>query len=157
MVEMPSAVMVADQLAREVSFLSIGTNDLIQYALAIDRVNEHVGYLYHPLHPAVLRMVKMVVEAGHAAGIKVGMCGEMAGEAQFAAVLLGLGLDELSMNATAIPAVKSVLRGASLDACRQLAAEALELATAHDIEALVAARMRQWFPTDPIHGAPRQG
>ena len=153
MVEMPSAVMVADQLAREVSFLSIGTNDLIQYALAIDRVNEHVGYLYHPLHPAILRMVDRVVKAGHAAGIRVGMCGEMAGDPLFSAVLLGLGLDELSMNAAAIPAVKSILRGAQLDECRKLAATALDLPTAADVEALVEAKMHEWFPDEPFHGA----
>src|SRR6185369_2244470 len=146
MVEMPAAVMVADLLAKESDFLSIGTNDLIQYALAIDRVNEHVGYLYHPLHPAILRMVRMVVEAGHAAGIRVGMCGEMAGEPMFAAVLLGLGLDELSMNATAIPAVKAVLRGARLHEARALAEAALTLPTAAEIEALVQRKMNEWFP-----------
>lgn len=151
MVEMPSAVMVADQLAREVQFLSIGTNDLIQYALAIDRVNEHVGYLYHPLHPAILRMVNMVVQAGHAAGIRVGMCGEMAGEPMFAAVLLGLGLDELSMNSASIPVVKSVLRGAHLEDARALAKAALELPTAADVEALVGRKMREWFPNELFH------
>jgi phosphoenolpyruvate-protein phosphotransferase (PTS system enzyme I) len=150
MVEMPSAVMVADQLAREVDFLSIGTNDLIQYALAIDRVNEHVGYLYHPLHPAILRMVRYVVDAGHAAGIHVGMCGEMAGEPLFAAVLLGLGLDELSMNATAIPAVKAVLRGAHIDQARSLAEAALALPTAAEVEALVERKMLEWFPKDLV-------
>ena len=151
MVEMPSAVMVADQLAREVDFLSIGTNDLIQYALAIDRVNEHVGYLYHPLHPAILRMVKMVVDAGHAAGIRVGMCGEMAGEPMFAAVLLGLGLDELSMNATAIPVVKAVLRGAHVEDAKALATAALALPTAAEVEALVSQKMSEWFPKDLLH------
>ncbi len=153
MVEMPSAVMVADLLAREVAFLSIGTNDLIQYALAIDRVNEHVGYLYHPLHPAILRMVKMVVDAGHAAGIRVGMCGEMAGEPLFAAVLLGLGLDELSMNATSIPAVKTVLRGTRIDEAKALAKEALTLATAAEVEALVERTMGAWFEKDLLQGA----
>ena len=153
MVEMPSAVMVADQLAREVSFLSIGTNDLIQYALAIDRVNEHVGYLYHPLHPAILRMVKMVVDAGHAAGIRVSMCGEMAGDPMYSAVLLGLGLDELSMNSSAIPAVKSVLRAAHLHDARELAKAALELPTAADVEALVGKKMREWFPNELFHAA----
>ena len=153
MVEMPSAVMVSDQLAREVDFLSIGTNDLIQYSLAIDRVNEHVGYLYHPLHPAILRMVRMVVEAAHAAGITVGMCGEMAGEPLFAAVLLGLGLDELSMNATAIPAVKAVLRGARLADARELADAAVALPTAAEVEALVELKMGEWFPTDLLRAA----
>jgi phosphotransferase system enzyme I (PtsI) len=152
MVEMPSAVMVADQLAREVDFLSIGTNDLIQYSLAIDRVNEHVGYLYHPLHPAILRMVRLVVDAAHAAKIRVGMCGEMAGEPLFAAVLLGLGLDELSMNATAIPAVKAVLRGAHLADAQALAQEVLGLATAAEVEALVELRMSTWFSKDLLHG-----
>ena len=153
MVEMPSAVMVADQLAREVSFLSIGTNDLIQYALAIDRVNEHVAYLYHPLHPAILRMVDRVVKAGHAAGIRVGMCGEMASDPLFSAVLLGLGLDELSMNAAAIPAVKAILRGARLDECQKLATAALDLPTAAEVEALVEKKMHEWFPDEPFHGA----
>jgi phosphoenolpyruvate-protein phosphotransferase (PTS system enzyme I) len=151
MVEMPSAVMVSDQLAREVDFLSIGTNDLIQYSLAIDRGNEHVGYLYHPLHPAILRMVRMVVDAGHAAGIHVGMCGEMAGDPMYAAVLLGLGLDELSMNATAIPVVKAVLRGSRLLEARALADASLMLPTAQDVEALVEKKMAEWFPSDLLH------
>src|SRR6185436_4325231 len=105
-----------------------------------------VGYLYHPLHPAILRMVRYVVDAGHAAGIRVGMCGEMAGEPMFALVLLGLGLDELSMNSTAIPVVKSVLRGALMSDARALAERALELPTAEEIEALVHERMRSWYP-----------
>ena len=148
MVEMPSAVMIADLLAKEADFMSIGTNDLIQYSLAIDRVNEHVGYLYHPLHPAILRMVRYVVDAGHAAGVRVGLCGEMAGEPMFALVLLGLGLDELSMNSTTIPIVKSVLRGSSLLAAKQLAEQAMGLATTDEIEALVNDFMKRHYSSD---------
>jgi len=153
MVEMPSAVMVADMLAREADFMSIGTNDLIQYALAIDRVNEHVGYLYHPLHPAILRMIRYVVDAGHAAGVRVGLCGEMAGEPMFALILLGLGLDELSMNSTSIPVVKSVLRGGKLSVSRELAEHALSLPTAADIEALVHDHMATRYPADLLRAA----
>jgi phosphoenolpyruvate-protein phosphotransferase (PTS system enzyme I) len=153
MVEMPSAVMVADLLAKECDFLSIGTNDLIQYSLAIDRVNEHVGYLYHPLHPAILRMVRYVVDAGHAAGVRVGMCGEMAGEPMFALVLLGLGLDELSMNSTAIAVVKSVLRGTTLAAAKEMAEAALSMATAQEIEAMVQEVMSKSYPEELLKAA----
>jgi phosphoenolpyruvate-protein phosphotransferase (PTS system enzyme I) len=131
----------------------VGTNDLIQYALAIDRVNEHVGYLYHPLHPAILRMVRYVVDAGHAAGVRVGLCGEMAGEPMFALVLLGLGLDELSMNSTAIPIVKSVLRGATLSAAKELADRALSLSTTDEIEALVHEFMSRHYSPDLLEAA----
>ncbi|HEY7954617.1 MAG TPA: phosphoenolpyruvate--protein phosphotransferase [Polyangia bacterium] len=153
MVEMPSAVMVADQLARECDFLSIGTNDLIQYALAIDRVNEHVGYLYEPLHPAILRMIRYVVDAGHAAGVRVGLCGEMAGEPMYAIILLGLGVDEMSMNSTSIPVVKSVLRGARLGSARELTEHALSLPTAADIEALVHEHMVARYPQELLRAA----
>jgi phosphotransferase system enzyme I (PtsI) len=153
MVEMPSAVMVADLLAKECDFLSVGTNDLIQYALAIDRVNEHVGYLYHPLHPAILRMVRYVVDAGHAAGVRVGMCGEMAGEPMFGLILLGLGLDELSMNSTAIPVVKSVLRGTTLQQAKELAEQALSMATAQEIENLVQETMSKSYPEELLKAA----
>jgi phosphotransferase system enzyme I (PtsI) len=153
MVEMPSAVMVADLLAKEVDFMSVGTNDLIQYALAIDRVNEHVGYLYHPLHPAILRMVRYVVDAGHAAGVRVGLCGEMAGEPMFALILLGLGLDEMSMNSTSLPIVKSVLRGSSLAAARELAEKAMSLSTTEEIEALVQAHMAGNYSADLLEAA----
>jgi len=144
---------VADLRARECDFMSIGSNDLIQYALAIDRGNEHVGYLYHPLHPAILRMVRYVVDAGHAAGVRVGLCGEMAGEPMFALILLGLGLDELSMNSTSIPVVKSVLRGARLGAARELAERALALPTAHEIETLVHEHMATRYPEDLLRAA----
>ena len=112
MVELPSAALIADRLARECDFLSIGTNDLIQYTLAIDRQNKEVAYLYRPMHLAVLRTLVMICDAGRRAGIPVSMCGEMAGEPLYALVLLGLGLSELSMNGPSIPLVKRVMRAA---------------------------------------------
>jgi phosphotransferase system enzyme I (PtsI) len=133
MIEVPSAVAVADLLAQHADFFSIGTNDLIQYSLAIDRVNEYVAHLYQPLHPAVLRMIRQVVDAGHAAGIPVGMCGEMAGDARAVPLLLGLGLDSLSMNPLAIPRVKQVLRLASAKDWGRLAKSALGYATAAEV------------------------
>ena len=148
MVEMPSAVTIADLLARECDFFSIGTNDLIQYSLGIDRENEHLSYLYRPLHPAILRSVRSIVEAGHAAGIRVGMCGEMAGDPMHTLVLCGLGLDELSMNATAIPVVKGVLRNASLQEARRFADEILQLSTVSEIEARVHELMSKRFPDE---------
>jgi phosphoenolpyruvate-protein phosphotransferase (PTS system enzyme I) len=137
MIEMPSAVMVADHLAKMVDFFSIGTNDLIQYTLAVDRVNEHVAYLYEPLHPALLRLIEMVVRAARERGIPVGLCGEMAGDAVVAPVLLGLGLTELSMNAVAIPQVKQVIRDAQVAELRDLATTALTLSSAPEIRQLL--------------------
>jgi phosphotransferase system enzyme I (PtsI) len=133
MIEIPSAVTIADQLAREVDFFSVGTNDLVQYALAIDRVNEHVAHLYEPLHPAILRMIKQVVDAGHRAGIPTSLCGEMAGEALYIPILLGLELDSLSMNPLAIPRVKKIIRSASLEECKIYLREVLDLPTAAEI------------------------
>jgi phosphotransferase system enzyme I (PtsI) len=146
MIEMPSAVMTADHLAGEVDFFSIGTNDLIQYTMAIDRGNEAVGYLYQPLHPALLRMVKLVTDAARARGIPVAMCGEMAGEPLLAAVLLGLGLTELSMNAAAIPMVKSVLRAVSAADARRLAERCLAMPSTEHVERLVKEHMAQVIP-----------
>jgi phosphotransferase system enzyme I (PtsI) len=149
MIEMPSVALIADHIAPEVDFFSIGTNDLIQYTLAIDRVNEHVSYLYRPLHPAILRIIRYVAEAGHDHNVPVAMCGEMAGDPLFALVLVGLGLSELSMNAVAIPVVKSVLRGSTMAEARRLADQALTLATPDEIEALVKDHMAKRFPDDP--------
>ena len=148
MIEVPSAVVMADQLAREVDFFSIGTNDLIQYALAIDRVNERVTYLYEPLHPAVLRLIQRVVKTGHDAGIRVAMCGEMAGEAAYTMVLLGLELDELSMNPLAIPRVKKIIRGSTMKEAKALLKKVMTFATATEIRAWVGKTMQERFPEE---------
>ena len=110
MIETPSAAVISDWLAREADFMSIGTNDLIQYTLAVDRVNENVAHLYNPLHMGVLRLIRMVIEAGHKAGKRVGMCGEMAGNPAFTRILLGMGLDEFSVPAAAVPRIKRLIR-----------------------------------------------
>ncbi|CAG0951897.1 phosphoenolpyruvate--protein phosphotransferase [Geobacter sp.] len=138
MIEIPSAVVIADILAREVDFFSVGTNDLIQYSLAIDRTNEHLAHLYQPLHPAVLRSLRMVVDAAHTAGIHACMCGEMAGEARYLPILLGLGFDELSMTGVSIPRVKKVLRRATRADAEQLVARALAFSTAAEVEAYLS-------------------
>jgi phosphotransferase system enzyme I (PtsI) len=134
MIETPSAVLISDLLAREVDFFSVGTNDLIQYSLAIDRTNEHLSDLYEPLHPAVLRSLKIVADAAHAAGINVCICGEMASEPTYLPILLGLGYEELSMNAVSIPEVKKVLRRCSKNEAENLAAQVLSFATAVEVE-----------------------
>jgi phosphoenolpyruvate-protein phosphotransferase (PTS system enzyme I) len=146
MVELPSAAVIADRLAKECDFLSIGTNDLIQYTLAVDRQNKEVAYLYRPMHLAVLRMLALICDAGHQAGIPVSMCGEMAGEPVYALVLLGLGLAELSMNGPSIPLVKRVLRAARASDGRALLDRLLELTAADDIDRLVRSEMAQRFP-----------
>ena len=145
MIEIPSAVLVADLLAREVDFFSVGTNDLIQYSLAIDRTNEHLTHLYEPLHPAVLRSLKMVVDAAHAAGIDACMCGEMAGESDYLPILLGLGFDELSMNAGSILKVKKILRRCSLHETRKLVDRALTFATAQEVESYLKSEIAAHF------------
>jgi phosphotransferase system enzyme I (PtsI) len=148
MIEVPSAVIVAEELAREVDFFSIGTNDLIQYVLAIDRINERVTHLYEPLHPAVLRLIRQVVEAGHRAGIRVAMCGEMAGEPAYTMILLGLQLDELSMNPLAIPRVKKIIRGATLKESKALLEKVMALSSAAEIRKCVDAAMHTRFPDE---------
>lgn len=137
MIEVPSAAVVADILAREVDFFSIGTNDLIQYSLAIDRVNEQVAYLYEPMHPAILRTIKNVIDAGHDEGITVGMCGEMAGDPIFAVVLLGFGLDELSMSSFSIPRVKKLLRNINYSDAKEIAKNVMSYSSAAEIKAFL--------------------
>jgi phosphotransferase system enzyme I (PtsI) len=154
MIEIPSASDIADILAKEVDFFSIGTNDLIQYALAVDRINEHVSYLYEPLHPAVLRIIRWVVRSGHDAGIPVAICGEMAAEPVYAVVLLGLGLDEFSMNPLSIPKVKKVVRMLRLDESRSLVEQLFQFATASEIEGFLRSWMAKRFPEDFMESYP---
>ncbi|HQO38130.1 MAG TPA: phosphoenolpyruvate--protein phosphotransferase [Candidatus Omnitrophota bacterium] len=143
MIEVPSAALTADLLAKEVDFFSIGTNDLIQYALAVDRTNEKVAYLYEPAHPAVLRMIKSIIEAAHANNIWVGMCGEMASDEIFTPVLLGLGLDEFSMPSLAVPQIKYILRSLSMTEARKIADEALSLTTAKEVESFMQSKLKE--------------
>jgi phosphoenolpyruvate-protein phosphotransferase len=137
MVEVPSAAIMADLLAAEVDFFSLGTNDLTQYTLAVDRCNARVAPLYDWLHPAVLRLVKMVIDGGHRAGKWVAMCGEMAGDRKAIPLLLGLGLDEFSANPAAIPAAKELIRRLDVSAMTVLAQRALNVASAAEVHTLV--------------------
>ncbi len=146
MIETPSAVMIAPFLAQEVDFFSIGTNDLIQYFLAVDRGNEHVAYLYDPFHPAILRALKMTCDAAHDAGISVCICGEMAGEPLYTLVLIGLGLDGLSMNPSCIPRVKRVLRNVSRKQGQDLIEKLLSLPTSKEVSAAIDQEMRTLLP-----------
>lgn len=146
MIEVPSAAVIADLLATEADFFAIGTNDLIQYSLAIDRGNENVSYLYEPLHPALLRLIKGVIDAGKRAGIPVSMCGEMASDPIFAIVLLGLGLEIFSMNPSSIPVVKNVIRNVRYRDCRRIAETALHKKTAQEIEEFVIESVAMRFP-----------
>lgn len=139
MVEIPSTAVLADQFAKEVDFFSIGTNDLIQYTMAADRMNERVSYLYQPYNPSILRLVKMVIDAAHKEGRWAGMCGEMAGDTTAIPLLLGLGLDEFSMSATSILPARSLITKLSKAEMEELAAQALQKSTAEEVVELVRA------------------
>jgi phosphotransferase system enzyme I (PtsI) len=145
MIEIPSAAMTSDRLARKVDFFSIGTNDLIQYTIAVDRGNERTAYLYEPFHPGVLRLIRMVIDNAHHEGIPVAMCGEMAGDPLATEVLLGLGLDEFSMGALGIPEVKRIIRSASLAEAEELAGDVMSMRTAAEINRAVREHMQQRF------------
>jgi phosphotransferase system enzyme I (PtsI) len=133
MIEIPSAAISANVLASEVDFFSIGTNDLIQYALAVDRVNEKIAHLYQPTHPAVLRLLKMIADAAHANNLWVGVCGEMAGDVALVPLLLGLGVDELSTAAILVPRVKRAVQSLGIPECRDLVEETFKLNTASEV------------------------
>jgi phosphotransferase system enzyme I (PtsI) len=148
MVETPSAATIPDLLAMECDYLSIGTNDLIQYSLAADREDEHVGYLYHPLHPAILRALRQIVVGAERAGKPVAICGDMGGDPALAWVLIGLGLRNLSMAPRQIPLVKSIVRSTRIADAERLAAQALALSTEIEIEELVYGAMNKHFPVE---------
>ena len=146
MVETPASVFAIDLLAREADFVSIGTNDLIQYTLAVDRGNEAIAELYEPLHPAVLRAIRTVVEAGQRFGIRVGICGEMAGEPLYSVLLLGLGLTEMSVSPYLVPEIKTILRASTYDEALTLAQRCLGLATPSEVRTVVVEFMSRRFP-----------
>lgn len=133
MIEIPSAALTADIIAKHVAFFSIGTNDLTQYTLAVDRVNDRVAHLYEPTHPAVLRLIKTTIEAGHARGIWVGVCGQMGGDPLMTLLLVGLGIDELSMASSSVPAVKDLIRSVTRSQAAELAQTALSCETAAEV------------------------
>jgi phosphotransferase system enzyme I (PtsI) len=138
MIETPSAVLAADLLAAECDFFSIGSNDLIQYTLAMDRGNAQVSYLYQPLHPAILRSIRRTVDAAHAAGIWCGLCGEMGSETRLAEVLLGLGLDEISLHGATLPKIKQVIRWTEFAEARDLVDHLTKMATAEEANRYLA-------------------
>jgi phosphoenolpyruvate-protein phosphotransferase (PTS system enzyme I) len=133
MIETPSAAVVADSLAKRVQFFSIGTNDLIQYSLAVDRMNEKIAHLYEPTHPAIVRLIKMIVDAAHRHGVRVSVCGEMAGDPALVPLLLGLGVDELSAAPPLVPQIKFIIRRLKLSEAKELAEFALNCEAAADI------------------------
>ncbi len=146
MIETPSAVIVADSLAKRLKFFSIGTNDLIQYSLAVDRMNEKIAHLYEPTHPAIVRLIKATVDAAHRHNIPVSVCGEMASDPVLAPLLLGLGIDELSAALPFVPQVKFLIRRLKMEEAKQLAAFALESESAAEILARCQELARQIAP-----------
>jgi phosphotransferase system enzyme I (PtsI) len=147
MIEIPSAVLIADTLARQVKFFSIGSNDLIQYTLAADRTNEKVSHLYEPTHPAIIRLIKMTVDAAHKNGIWAGVCGEIAGDPALAPLLIGLGVDELSAAPPVVPQVKYIIRRLKLSEAQALAEFALQCESPSEIYARCQALARQTAPS----------
>ena len=143
MVETPAAAAIAHHLAKEVDFFSIGTNDLTQYTLAVDRGNEQIAHLYNPMTPSVLTLIKRVIDASHAAGKWTGMCGEFAGDERAALVLLGMGLDEFSMSSISIPRIKKLIRNISFETAKTIAANVLDMATAQEIDTYLSQTLTQ--------------
>ncbi|HUZ17379.1 MAG TPA: putative PEP-binding protein, partial [Spirochaetia bacterium] len=145
MIEIPSAAMITDILAHYVDFFSIGTNDLIQYTIAVDRGNEKIAYLYEPFHPGVLRLIKLIVDNAHAANIPVSMCGEMAGDPLATVILLGLGLDVFSMSPASIPQVKQIIRSVSMAEAEQLVGVVMTMKAHDEIDRFVNGWMHDRF------------
>jgi phosphotransferase system enzyme I (PtsI) len=143
MIETPSAVLVSDHLARDVRFFSLGTNDLIQYSIAVDRLNERIAHLYNPTHPSILRMIKMTVDAGRARGIWTGVCGEMASDILLTPLLIGLGVEELSATSALVPQVKKAVQSLEASKCEELARRALEMDDSDAILGMSAAMARE--------------
>ncbi|MFH1798635.1 MAG: phosphoenolpyruvate--protein phosphotransferase [Candidatus Omnitrophota bacterium] len=146
MIEVPSAALTSHILAKHVDFFSIGTNDLIQYSLAVDRVNEKIAYLYEPAHPAVLTLIKMVIDNGHKEGIPVGLCGEMAGDISLTIILLGLGLDEFSTSPIAVPEIKKVIRSVKFSDAKKIAEKALTFESGKEVQSYARAKLRELVP-----------
>lgn len=140
MIEVPAAAMIADQLAKEVDFFSIGTNDLVQYTLAVDRMNEQIAHMYDPFHPAVLRLIRYTVHAAKQAGIMVGVCGEMAGDPRAVPIWLALGVNKLSMSSRSIPRVKAAVRRSTVEQCKRIANSVFESGTKEEIELVLEQR-----------------
>ena len=145
MIEVPAAVMIADRMAKKVKFFSIGTNDLIQYSVAVDRANDKISSLFQPFHPGVLRLIQMTAQAAHANGITVAVCGEMSGDPATAFLLLGLEIDELSMTPSFIPVIKRLIRAVSLEEVKRIAARALTFDTAAEVKELVKKEMSKFL------------
>lgn len=145
MIEVPSAAITSDILAKKVDFFSIGTNDLIQYTIAVDRGNENIAYLYKYFHPGVLRLIKTVIDNAHDAGIPIAMCGEMAGDPLASVVLLGMGLDAFSMSSSVLPSVKEILRSVRMDEAQELVAEVMKMSSFQKIEDYVRGWMNERF------------
>jgi len=149
MIETPAAAICIDHILKEVDFVSIGTNDLIQYLLAVDRINENVAHLYQPFHPSVLRTLKSIMQSAESAGKKVSICGELGGDPMATMLLLGLGkIDDLSMEPHSIPKVKKIIRTIRIEEARQLADEVLEMSSPDEITSFITNEMRVRFPED---------
>ncbi|MBI3323244.1 MAG: phosphoenolpyruvate--protein phosphotransferase [Candidatus Omnitrophica bacterium] len=146
MIEVPSAALTMDLLAKEVKFFSIGTNDLIQYSLAVDRVNEKIAYLYEPTHPAVLRLIRQIIQVAHDNNLWVGMCGEMAGEPALALILLGMGLDSFSTSPVNLPRIKQVIRSVPTFRAKEVVKEVFRLSTGREVEQYAKARLCELVP-----------
>jgi phosphoenolpyruvate-protein kinase (PTS system EI component) len=146
MIEVPSAVMTADKIAREVDFFSLGTNDLVQYLLAVDRGNEGVADWFRSLHPAVLQSIRRTLEAARKASIPAIVCGEMASTPAYSVILVGLGATSLSMTASSIPRVRRAVEGIKFEEAQEIALECLECETANDVEELVRVRFSKDWP-----------